>query len=551
MVARDLLHRPARSRPQGTRRPKSAGWALPIRADWWPWAFVPLSIVYVGLAAIHLSNILANVYGNADASSAPALGQFYADRAGDHVVMANLPWFSTLIFELLTKWLPGHLQIWKFGPYLIGLLSIALMAWTAGRIAGRWAATLTGIILLCAGPAVLELMMWLNNHTTTWYSLALLAAFLVLVAERGSSLGWPILTLLVLVVGAIVGVNAASDKEMIICGLLPLLFAGIASWALSPSPRTRLLMGLSLATAAVSGIAAGATTSIMHSAGVFLAYFQLKFASVEVVSTNIRSWWGSIALLGNGSFFGEAIQFSTVLAVICAVLSLGITFLVPRYAWRHIQRQRASEEPSDDPLNAYVLFWGSSLVCLSAGFILTTAPAGTGTTRYLVGVVYAVAAMLPLFARASVIARAAVVAGTVVFLLTAIIALQDSTASKAPSAQGPSQQVAEEVASVARRMNAPKGYALYYDAAPIMWRSNLEVQVAPLIGCEATRTHVCPGPFNYLEHWYQPGAGRSFLLTDSSGPAWTPPPLEDPIATYRFGTVTMTVYETDIVGSLL
>ncbi len=551
MVARGIRHRPMHSEPKRAKRSRLLGRALPIRAEWWPWSFIPLGVVYVGLTAIHLSDILANVYGNADASSAPALGQFYADRAGDHVVMANLPWFSTLIFELLTKPLPGHLQIWELGPYLIGLLSIALMAWTASRVAGRWAAALTGIVLLCAGPSVLGLMLWLNDHSTTWYSLAILAAFLVLVAERGPSLGWPILALLVLAVGAIVGINTASDKELIICGVLPLLFAGIAGWTLSPNGRSRVVMGLSIATAAVSGISAAATTSIMHSAGVFLAYFELQFASVEVVSSNIRAWWGSIALLGNGSFFGEAIRFSTALAAVCAILSLGATFLVPRYAWRHVQSRRASKEPGEDPLNVYVLFWASSLVCLSAGFILTTAAVGTSTTRYLVGVVYAVAAMLPLFARASVTARAAVVAGAVVFLLNAIIALQHSAESKAPPAQGPSQQVAEDVARVALRMNAHKGYALYYDAAPIMWRSNLEVQVAPLIGCSATPTHVCPGPFNYLEHWYQPSAGRSFLLTDSSGASWTPPPLEPPIATYHFGTVTMTVYETDIVSSLL
>jgi len=56
--------------PSQTKRPKPAR-----RAEWWSWSFIPLAAVYLGLTAIHLSNILTNVYGDADASSAPALGQ--------------------------------------------------------------------------------------------------------------------------------------------------------------------------------------------------------------------------------------------------------------------------------------------------------------------------------------------------------------------------------------------------------------------------------------------------------------------------------------------
>ena len=115
----------------------------------------------------------------------------------------------------------------------LGLLSIALMSWSSWRVAGRWAATLTAVILLCAGPAVLELMLWLTDHTPTWYSLALLAAFLVLLADRRISMGWLPLTILTLFVGVIVGINAASDKELLISGLLPLLFAGVGLWAMS------------------------------------------------------------------------------------------------------------------------------------------------------------------------------------------------------------------------------------------------------------------------------------------------------------------------------
>ncbi len=253
MSSRAIRRKPG-SRPSSApalRRPKSIGL---VRGDWWKWSFLPLSLLYVALVLTHLSHMLVNVYGNADASSAPVLGEFYAARAGSNVIMANLPWFSTLIFELATKWLPEHHLIWELGPYLFGLLSIALMAWATWRVAGRWAAAVTAVILLCAGPPVLELMLWLNDHTTTWYSLALLAAFLVLIAERGATIGWLPLTVLTLFVGVIVGVNAASDKELLVSGLLPLLFASVGLWVLSPNARTAKVMRLGLATAAVTGV---------------------------------------------------------------------------------------------------------------------------------------------------------------------------------------------------------------------------------------------------------------------------------------------------------
>ncbi len=291
----------------------------------------------------------------------------------------------------------------------------------------------------------------------------------------------------------------------------------------------------------------------MHSAGVFLAYYELKFATFEAISTNIKIWWQCIVVLGNGNFSGAAITFTGVLALVCAALSVGMVLLIPRYTWRYIGSRRSGEEPIDERLSVYMMFWAASVVCLSIGFIASSAPASVESTRYLVGVVYAVAAMLPLLARGSVAARAIVVAGTLVFVLTSTIALNDSTVAKTPPSAGPSPQVAEAVARTAERVGATRGYAPYWDAAPITWRSNFRVQVAPFVGCASRPTGVCPGSFNYLEAWYKPGSFRTFLLTDSSGHPWSPPAAlqRQAVATYKFGTVTMYIYNYDVVTSLL
>lgn len=513
--------RPAPSRPKGTSHQVARLRSLP--ADWWVWSFLPLCLLYVVLVITHFSHILVNVYGSSDASSPLVVAELFSDRAGGHVVTSNFPWYSTLIFAEVTKWLPAHRQIWELGPLFLGLSSIALMSWSAWRVAGRWAAALTAVILLCAGPGVLELMFWLTDHTPTWYSLALLAAFLVLLTDRKISVGWLPLTIITLFIGVIVGINLATDKELLVAGLLPLLIAGIATWAMSRTALAARTMWFALAMTAVIGVSAISTTSIMHSTGVVSNGYTLKFANLEAVFTNVMTWWQSIALLGNGSFFGEAITVATMIALICAVLSVGVVLLIPWYTWRYIRSRRSDGELLDVQLSVYTMFWTASVVCLSVGFILSSAPVHPTDPEdvgYLVGIMYAVAAILPLLARGSVLTRAVVVTGTLLFLLSAVITLGRSNGINAPpSARGPSPQVAGDVARVAERMHATVGYGLYWDAAAITWRANFRVLVAPIVGCSSSQ-RLCPGPNGYLEAWYRPVSGRTFLLTDSSILAW-------------------------------
>lgn len=543
-----------RARSLAKRAPRRVERLGSLAADWWAWSFLPLAAIYVLLVITHLNHLLVNIYGSSDASSPLVVAEYFSDRAGGHVITSNFPWYSTLIFAAATKWLPVHRQIWELGPLLLGLLSIALMSWSALRVAGRWAGALTAVILLCAGPNVLELMLWLTDHTPTWYSLALLAAFLVLLTDRRLSLGWLPLTIITLFIGVIVGINAATDKELLISGLLPLLFAGIATWAVSRTALATRTMWFALALTGVIGVSAMSTASIMRSAGVLTNGFTVTFANIEIVASNFTSWWQSIALLGNGSFFGGAITFTTAIALICAAMSVGVVLLIPRHTWLYVSARKSAEEPHEEQLSVYTMFWTASIICLSAGFILSSAPihpTDSEDVGYLVGILYAVAAMLPLLARGSVAIRAVAVAGTLVFLLSAVIALGNSNSIKVPPpARGPSPQVAEDVARVAERMHATYGYGLYWDAAAITWRSNFKVLVAPIVGC-ANGKGLCPGPNGYIEAWYGRTPRNTFLLTDASILAWGPPAtLGRAIAIYHFGTVTMYVYNYDIIEKL-
>ena len=56
---------------------------------------------------------------------------------------------------MATRSLPLHRQLWELAPYLMALAGAALAAWSVWQVAGRTAATLTAVLLVCASPATL------------------------------------------------------------------------------------------------------------------------------------------------------------------------------------------------------------------------------------------------------------------------------------------------------------------------------------------------------------------------------------------------------------
>src|ERR1700728_1210185 len=113
--------------------------ALTILRRCWPWTPALAAIVYLLLLATQFTKVIAATYLNADAASAPVIGTL-AGHASGQIVLGDLPWYSTLLFELATRGLPLHRQLWEAAPYAMALVSIALIAGALWRVSGRWAA---------------------------------------------------------------------------------------------------------------------------------------------------------------------------------------------------------------------------------------------------------------------------------------------------------------------------------------------------------------------------------------------------------------------------
>ena len=527
---------------------------------WWRFAALPFAVVYLVLLAANYHGIITNSYLDADTVSGPVIGQLLGSAGPHaHVVLGVFGWYSTLLFLLATKALPLHRQLWELAPYGMALAGAALAAFSVWQVAGRVAASLTAVLLICAGPATLHLLLSMTQHAPDWFCSALLAAFAVLLARRADRLRPAMLWTSALLVGVVVGINAAGDLLLVFAGLAPFALALVAEVAAARRPAATRAASVGLFTLAVAG-AAWAITAAAMSANHIAPQPGLNttaLASAGQIGTNFKLWWHSIAVLGNGDFFGRQVTFSSGLAVACAVLSLGGLLVLARGGWLSLRSSVARRLPDDPGARtpgwvAFIVFWCSSAALLSGAFLLSAIPVDIHADRYLVGVIYATAAVVPAFASRLALTQALAVAGTCLFALGGIVPLAQGVEQR-NAERFPSAAVAARVAAIVAREGITVGYSGYWDAAPITWATGFHVRVYPVSICDRGE-HLCPFDLHVISSWYAPRRGvKSFLLTDPSlGLVPRPTPdLGPPTQAINVGQVTIYVYPYDVASRVL
>jgi hypothetical protein len=528
----------------------------PDLVRWLWWAAVPFGVVYLILLVTQFSSLVTSSALDADAVSAPVIGQLFgAAPAHAHVVLGTFGWYSTLLFELATKWIPFHRQVWEAAPYAMALAAAGLIGWSVYVIAGRVAASLTAVILICASPQAVRLLLSMTQHAPAWFCLAILGTFLVWLL-RPSARERPshplVLGLVALVVGVVVGANAASDPLVTVAGLVPFVLALGVSLRLAP-PRDRAPLYAALGMLVVTIASWAGTLALMSALNVAPepGVATNSLASADKVGSNFRLWWHSIAVLGNGDFFGFRISFTSTLALACAVLSVGAVVLLPRLGWRELRAAPTAADARASARTGFLVFWCSSAVLLSAGFVLSGYPGDLASYRYLLGLIYAAAAVIPLVAARRPLWQGAVLAGTCIFALAGVIGMAQKRAAHIPE-QAPEPRVIPAVQRIAAREHLRIGYAGYWDAAPITWGAHYRIQLYPVSVCDRG-AHLCRFDLHYISSWYTPRIGiRSFLLTDTRTRLLVrpTPDLGRPDAVYHIGQATMYVYPYDVASRL-
>jgi hypothetical protein len=235
------------------------------------------------------------------------------------------------------------------------------------------------------------------------------------------------------------------------------------------------------------------------------------------------------------------------------VLTLIALALVARYAWRELvasapRIERSANAGEAGSLRiAWCTFWLSSAVLLSASFIFSSNPIDIDSSRYLVGAIYAVAALLPLLAARGYAMRAAVTAGATIFALSGLVSLLNNEELESGN---PSYSLYNQVAQVAASEHLTVGYADYWDAAPIIWSTHFHLRAYPVQDCAP---NLCWSALHMITSWYTPRpAQRTFLLANSAEPipAAPMPNLGKPSIVHQIGTITMYVYPYDIASRM-
>jgi hypothetical protein len=505
---------------------------------------------------VTLASLIPALYLNPDIASAPVITTLMAHApAGGVVTLGNYPWYEPLWLMEATRSLPGHRQIWEALPIVGSLIAIALIVWAARRALGGWAAFVTGAILVSTTAATRFVLLTPAAHWPNLLHVAVLVATLVYLNGRRSRVPTGTLVaggaLLALFTAA-----GATDVLFLVDGLLPFLVTvWVCSWRTGhPVQRRIALFGTAVgATALVGGLLLRAL--MRHEHVISTPYFHPAFVTAGNVGKNIENLVESFVYAGGGNFFGSAFHTLSALAFLAAVLTFAAGVRVVVGGWRaapSLGRRVERVTPAVAAREAWLVFWGTTIVVTSVAFVVTNLPDGLSSSRYLMTVYFGVAALIPALVSRVPRAWTVVTCGVVVFALTSVIAL----ASEGRGAYGPALSNGDIAAftTYAESSGLTVGYSDYSTAPALTWASGMKVDVFPVAPCGSS---LCPYYLNTISSWYTPRSGtRTFLIVDAATRSSYLPvtkPLTafgSPAAVKQFGDLTVYVYRHDIAREL-
>ncbi|MGH9127022.1 MAG: hypothetical protein ACRDZ8_20200 [Acidimicrobiales bacterium] len=536
---------------------------------------VPLSLGAVAavLVVVYFSRIMRVIQLNPDSAWAPVLVRDLGrDHRGGLVLVGTAAHFTTIWFLEVTRSLPFRGAIWDVAPGLFYLGGLALTGWACWRAAGRYPAALCIAAGLGVNATVLSTVMAEGLRGNTYVADAVGGAFLVWWVNRPDPLNghtsrpdrripeWTLPAVVVIFVIVVSGTSLASDPLFLASGFLPFLFAPVALWAVRrdrPSGRfAALTTSMSIATAGL----AVAVNNVMSSHGYRKRYETTGYALVssKVAAKNLVRFGNQLRLVGNAiSIPGRLTLTKASFDVMGLFLlaAVAVALVLTGGAWR---RQLRARKPviSDHVGFIFMTYWVGSGLAVFAAFCLTSFAEGTSPlSRYVLPVLFALAAVAPVGAVGIGWRRLVVAAGVSLFCGITIAHLGFSLTA-AENAFHPLVAQGQNVIDFLESQDVTTGYAGYFDANPLTLQSGLRVHFYPVVACRAPiSSDLCPFYVNARTAWYTPRAGtRTFLLTNTTTPAYVAAlptvDLGTPAMVRRFGELTVDIYDYDVAAKL-
>jgi hypothetical protein len=514
-----------------------------------------LAAAWIALLLATFGSVLGTIDWNADIASTFTIGEFYPHVPdGATVTLASYPWYATLWFELLTRHLPFHREIWEVAPWLGSVAAVGLLSWTTARVAGWWAAGIVALTLACAGKGLLLIQFGTSQHgTVVWYACLLNSFLMLLVARAGKVGAWSTHVLLAALIAAVVAAGLASDKLVYLAALAPFLAAGLVVSRLAPR-ATAVRISLTTIAVVVAAVA-GSRIAVaeMRARHVVAGPYPVSLTSTTRLVQNALDALQSLFAVFNGAFDRQAVTAASLLALACAVLVAVALVASGRFAFRwtgELARQLLVRGPHGGReallRTTHLSFWLVAAGLPIAAYVVTTV-AGENTGRYLLTTAYGIVVLIVVgIAGTSRTRRTAVTLAACVIVLGSLVSLTRDFDNSS------GDEMVREVLPFAEGEGLTYGYGAYWTAVPLTWRSHLRVQVTPVVSCPKAPHGLCAYYNHTISNWYDPRPGvRSFLIVDRRyGP---PPPgkrLGGTDEVIDFPHFSIYVYDYDIASNI-
>lgn len=521
------------------------------------WAPAVVAVVYAVLLVASFRRLAQAFAWNSDFVSPLVISETIGAAGLSETVLGTFGPYSTILVNVATHDLPWSRGVWQAWPLTVALAGVALLAACSWRLAGRWAAVTTVAIGVAVSTPVLSAYVAPANRNLLLFCQALLAAFLLLLGRR-PGLPVPALVAAAALVGAVVGVNVASDPLVAVTGLAPFAGAGLVLALRWRGPQSRRLAAVVGGTTAVAVAGWALTAAVSRSAGfstLGASRDRVPLAAPDEAFGNLERLGRGVMALGSGDVLGTPVDAGWFAALASGLVVL-VALLVPLGLGASALRQPRGGRPDGDAgRTLYLLFWGLTVAILVVAFLATDVAAQTevGTVRYLPAVLFALAAAVPVWAARTPRRQATTGALAALVAVMATISLANNQIAESAEAL-PWARASEGILRLAEARGVERGYASYSEASPLSWASEGELRVSPVLPC-ATATGaptLCPFVANVAASWYEPARrGPSLLVVSPPLPFALPPePAEifgPPTASVRVGPITeVFIYPYDI-----
>jgi hypothetical protein len=493
------------------------------------WLAPVTGAAYILVVAIMAPELVHALYWDTDVSAPFVLAERL--RGDGPVYIPHYGSWTVLWWLLATKHLPGQRELWEATGYPFAVAGAALVGWATARVAGRWAGLTAAAAALVVGPYALRSQLTVIFHVLPPFGVAVLAAYLVLLARRRSP---RFAVLLAVLVGLLAGATAASDALLWPAGVAPFAIAAGVLFAATRRREIAVQAGIALG---VTIAAALATGELMRRLDFNVVGLDVHWTNVADLPASVRHFGRMIALLGGANY---ALPHGYPPEPLRIVLGALVVLALAAAVFAGVKHAVARSEPLT---RAFAVYCASAILLLGLSFVVTTnaVELGPGSANYLLPFALVAAAGTALLAAGSRPAQLAV-AGAIAFV--GAVNMAGIVQGHAGTPKGAIGTYEPELVQRLEKLGVTRGYAGYWDAQNLTWQSGLKLLVAPVNRCGA---ELCAFNFSVVRSWYEERSGPSFLIVDpQNGLAEPPPAAKDVAASYRFGPLTVYVFDYDL-----